>query len=91
MNKKLLVVILSMTLIITLVGNVSPCFAKLNKPTPIASNDAPNSTFPSELCVEKKAEGFVCSLPEPKPQDDSNVYENPKEKREFEELNQSIF
>ncbi len=89
MNKKLLVVILSMTLIITLVGNVSACFAKLNNPPPIVSNDA-NSIFPSELCVEKQTEGFVCTLPEPKPQE-SNTYENQNEKREFEELNQSIF
>jgi len=88
MNKKLLVVILSMTLIITLVGNVSACFAKLNNPPPIASNDAPN--FPSELCVEKQTEGFVCTLPEPKPQE-SNTSEDQNEKREFEELNQSIF
>lgn len=90
MNKKLLVVILSITLIIPIITNVSACFAKLNQPTPpITLNDAPN--FQNELCVEKRTEGVVCTLPKIKAQDGGNANENQKEKREFEELNQSIF
>jgi hypothetical protein len=86
MNKKLLVVILSMTLI----NNVSPCFAKLNKPTIPIVYDPPH--FPSELCVEKHTEGFVCSFPKLENGDNrKNATQNQKEKHDFEELNQSIF